>query len=216
MRFWERAARGVKLWAEWMERRGFVITLSICIMVIIGSAIWARLPSGEEQPSIQANDSLAQQLADVFGSRTSPTPTPQPTATPEPKWTRPVSGGVVRKFSPSVPMYSQTLDAWIVHMGVDLKSSADEAVYAPCDGVVVYAGMRDRYGLTLEILGADGSIARISGFGSLRVSDGDQVKTGETVGAAGGRIPIESRDAPHLHIELIADGKQTDPMVKFE
>ena len=209
-------SRGIQAWTEWMERRGFLVTLGVCVAVIIGSAIWARIPDEQPQPSVQAGDQIDQLLSNALGARATPTPTPAPTATPAPLWKKPVPGAIQRAYSPTLPIYSKTLDAWVVHMGVDLKTNKSENVYAPTGGTVVCAGKTELYGLTAEILDTDGETVRISGLGALNVSEGTKVISGDKLGTAGGIIPIESLDAPHLHVEWISEGERLNPAEKWK
>ncbi|MDR1570303.1 MAG: M23 family metallopeptidase [Oscillospiraceae bacterium] len=200
-----------------MEKRGFYVTLAVCLAVVVGSALWARIPIEEEPQSLAVGEgpSFIQRFAEMMRTAT-PGPIVSPTPTPEPKWTRPVSGGILRAFSPDALIYQQTMDAWAAHSGVDLKVAAKEPILAPRDGKVAFVGQIARYGLTLEIELADGSLLRMMGLNAAYVNAGDSVREGETVAQAGGSNPSESLDAAHVHIEWIVDGKPADPSDKWK
>ena len=196
-------------WAEWMDRQGFYVVLFVCVAVIVGSAIWARVPQAPTDPGLAAN-----QEPDFMESLANVTPRPSPEPTPIPL-VRPVSGAVLRPYSPLQPVYQATLDAWAAHMGVDLAADLGQAVLAPADGKVLSVGKSALHGLTLELELTGGLVCRMMGLQSTSVTAGEAVRAGQTVAAAGGTHPAEALDKPHLHVELWQDGKSVDPLSFF-
>ena len=53
-----------------------------------------------------------------------------------PDFIAPVPGAVIKGYSTSVPVYSQTMDDYRVHSGVDLAASIGDKVYAAATGTV--------------------------------------------------------------------------------
>lgn len=53
-----------------------------------------------------------------------------------PDFIAPVPGAVIKGYSTSVPVYSQTMDDYRVHSGVDLAASIGDNVYAAATGTV--------------------------------------------------------------------------------
>lgn len=196
-------------WAKWMDRQGFYVVLFVCVAVIVGSAIWARVPQASTEPGMAAN-----QAPDFLESLEDVTPRPSAEPTPAPL-VRPVSGAVLRPFSPTQPLYQATLDAWAAHMGVDLAIDPEQEVLAPADGQVLSIKKSALHGLTLELEHSDGLICRMMGLESVTVSEGSIVRAGQTVATAGGTHPAEALDKPHLHLELWRDGQAVDPLSLF-
>lgn len=194
-------------WTEWMDRQGFYVVLFVCIAVIVGSAIWARVPEVPQDPGMAANQPQDESLMSV-----TPRPSPEPTPVP---LVRPVPGAALRPFSPTQPLYQATLDAWAAHMGVDLAAEPGQAVLAPADGEIRSIGKSALHGLTLELEHASGLVCRMMGLQSVTVAEGTVVRAGQTIATAGGAHPAEALDKPHLHVELWQDGVAVDPLSLF-
>jgi len=200
-----------------MEKRGFYVTLAVCVAVIVASAIWARLPIETEQQSVAVGDgaNFLQRISDMVNSP-APPPTAAPSPTPEPKWIRPLPGAVLRPFDDVTPIYQPTMDAWAVHKGVDIAATAGETVLAPRDCKVAGVARDPRYGLTIELLCQDGSLLRIMGLGSTKVAVGSTVRAGDAIAVTGGNIPAESLDPPHIHVEWIVGGTAANVSGKWD
>lgn len=96
--------------------------------------------------------------------------------------------------------------AW--HAGVDFAGKAGSEVVAVASGVVTYAGKRSGYGEMVEINHGDGYVTRYGHHSKLLVKVGDVVKKGQPIGMMGssGRST-----GPHVHFEVLKDGKPVDP-----
>lgn len=94
------------------------------------------------------------------------------------------------------------------HRGVDVRAAAGDEVASAGAGRVVFSGTDGGYGRTVVVEHADGRSTRYAHLSSILVDEGDEVTDGQTVGLVGqsGRAT-----APHLHFEVIEDGKHVDP-----
>lgn len=96
------------------------------------------------------------------------------------------------------------------HKGTDYAADAGTPVRAIGDGVVVRRGWGNGYGNVLEIRHRNGFVTRyghLRGFASdIRV--GSFVGIGKTVAYVGS---TGLSTAPHLHFEVLVNGKQRDP-----
>ena len=108
--------------------------------------------------------------------------------------------------------YGQRLDpftgksAW--HAGVDFAGKDKSDVVAVAGGVVTHAGKRYGYGLMVEITHGDGYVTRYGHHSEVLVSVGDVVKPRQVIGKMGssGRST-----GPHVHFEVLKNGKHVDP-----
>lgn len=101
--------------------------------------------------------------------------------------------------------------ALFMHEGVDLVAPSGTPVRAAADGVVVGAGPNGRYGNWIRIDHA-GKLATV--YGHLAgfapgIDAGTIVSRGEVIGYVGS---TGRSTAPHLHFELLSDGKPVNPI----
>ncbi len=96
--------------------------------------------------------------------------------------------------------------AW--HAGVDFAGKAGSDVVAVAAGIVVFAGTRKGYGRMIEISHGGGYVTRYGHHQELLVAAGDVVKRGQTIGRMGS---TGRSTGPHVHFEVLKDGRQVDP-----
>ena len=128
----------------------------------------------------------------------------------------PVQGVVAQEFSPNTLVWSDTLNQWQTHGGVDIACQAGEAVCAAADGTVTDAYEDALFGYVVEIDHGNGLVARYCGLGKgSTAAVGDKVKINDRIGNLGS-VPVESADEVHLHFEMRQDGTAVDPMPILE
>lgn len=127
-------------------------------------------------------------------------------------YVNPIEGKVVVGYSSKDLVYSKTLDQYVVHTGLDFSAPVDTPVVAIADGTVTKVYTDDKLGLSIEILHPEGITSKYSNLNSTKqVGIGDVVKKGDTISAVGNSALFESADTPHLHFEVIKDGKSINP-----
>ena len=124
----------------------------------------------------------------------------------------PVAGEVVKKFSTDNLVYSETLEEWTTHQGIDIKADRTTVVTAAEDGVVVAIKNDPRYGLTVIVEHEDGFKTVYSNLLTTEfVVEDERVTKGQSLGTVGNSAIFEIADEPHLHFEMIKDGEYVDP-----
>ena len=95
------------------------------------------------------------------------------------------------------------------HAGIDVRAAYGHEVGAASAGRVVQAGEQGGYGLTVVIEHRSGVQTRYAHLSSILVKEGERVDGRQPIGRAGqtGRAT-----GPHLHFEVIQDGKPVDPV----
>ena len=128
------------------------------------------------------------------------------------KYIMPVEGPVVLKYSMSSLVYSNTLDQYMTHPGVDIAAKKSTEVKAIADGTVTKVYNDDRYGCTVCILHDDGVTSIYSNLDKHGLAEaGDQVCQGDKIGSVGDSALFESLDEAHLHFEMTKDSNCVDP-----
>ena len=95
------------------------------------------------------------------------------------------------------------------HQGLDLGAPTHTPVMSPAPGTVRYAGWKGRYGRVIEIDHGNGLRTRYAHLRKILVKKGQDVEHREKIGLVGssGRST-----GPHLHYEVLVNGKPHDPM----
>jgi murein DD-endopeptidase MepM/ murein hydrolase activator NlpD len=96
-----------------------------------------------------------------------------------------------------------------VHEGLDFSAPLGSAVLATAPGKVVFAGRKGSYGRMVEIDHGFGISTRYAHLKSI------MVEVGQTVGYRDkiGKLGTSGRSTgPHVHYEIVVDGKPYDPM----
>ena len=127
---------------------------------------------------------------------------------------KPVEGDIVKSFAIDSLVYSDTLQEWTTHTGVDIKAEKTTVVKAAESGTVKTIKNDPRYGLTVIIEHANGFQTVYSNLlTSEFVVEGEKVEKGQSIGTVGNTAAFEIADEPHLHFEVLKDFTQVDPNI---
>lgn len=99
-------------------------------------------------------------------------------------------------------------DGWAFHGGVDMVGPVNAPVSGTAPGVVAFAGWHDSYGRLVEIEHEFGISTRYAHLNQISVRQGQRVQAGQRVGGIGS---TGRSTGPHLHYEVLVDGRQVDP-----
>ena len=127
---------------------------------------------------------------------------------------KPVEGEIIREFAKDNLVYSQTLEEWTTHTGIDIKADKTTVVKSAKAGTIKSIKNDPRFGLTVVIEHANGFQTVYSNLlTSEFVVEGEAVEKGQSIGTVGNTAAFEIADEPHLHFEIIKDGEQVDPSI---
>jgi len=95
------------------------------------------------------------------------------------------------------------------HRGLDISARRGTPITSSADGVVTFAGWNGTYGRCVEVSHGYGLTSRYGHMRKILVQSGDSVRKGQTIGEVGssGRAT-----GPHLHYEVLENGKVVDPV----
>ena len=124
----------------------------------------------------------------------------------------PMGTDIIKDFSNGEMVESKTMGDWRVHNGVDFGGSAGNDVVAVSKGKVVSVTDDSFWGTVVEIDHGNGMTVRYCGLmeGSC-LPEGTEVDKYDKIGSLG-HIPVEISEEDHLHLEVLIDGKNVDPL----
>lgn len=135
-----------------------------------------------------------------------------------PTFERPVEGEISKEFSKDNLIYSETLKEWTTHYGIDIKAERATVVKSAADGTVKYIKNDPRYGLTIILEHSNGFKTLYANLLTTEfVSEGEEVKAGQTIGTVGDTAVYEIVDETHLHFEILKNDENVNPCdyIKF-
>lgn len=152
------------------------------------------LPVGNEQSGV--NDELSQPEA------------------PRVMYYRPVEGEIIKEHSVDKLVYSETMQDYRVHGGIDIACAESAEVIAFADGTV--ASVKEDYfdGVTVAITHDKGVVSyymNLSPELAEGISVGAEVLAGQLIGTVGTSSRAEALDPTHLHFEMTVNGLLVDP-----
>lgn len=95
------------------------------------------------------------------------------------------------------------------HTGQDFAASIGVPVVASAGGLVTHISRSGPYGNRVEITHADGTITRYAHLNAISTNIFRPVSQGTVIGTVGNSGNVTG---PHLHFEMLVNGKAVDPM----
>lgn len=130
------------------------------------------------------------------------------------EFSAPISGEIVKDFARDTLVYSNTLEEWTIHNGIDIKADKMSVVTAAEEGIVESIKNDPRYGLTVTIAHRNGFKTIYSNLLTTEfVKEKENVEKGQTIGTVGESASFEVADEPHLHFEMYKDGEVVNPTI---
>ena len=130
----------------------------------------------------------------------------------EPKFVKPVEGEISKEYAKENLVYSETLQEWTTHLGVDIKADKTTVVKAAADGKIKSIKNDPRYGLSIIIEHQNGFETLYANLlTSEFVQVGEEVKQGQSIGTVGNTATFEIADDAHLHFEISKNNETLDP-----
>ncbi|MBO5882918.1 MAG: peptidoglycan DD-metalloendopeptidase family protein [Clostridia bacterium] len=213
--------------------RAAVITLTMLVLafaVIITVAVATNrtkqddgdnLPPPSETPKVtEPSDKTPEPEKE---SQKEPEKNDTPTVTPVedkiPSFALPVSGTVTNKHDPTLQVFSNTMEDYRVHIGVDINTDEGAPVYAAADGKVskIWEDTKMGYCIAIEHSGDCFTIYKnLSKEVPEGISEGAKVRAGQLIASVGDSAMVEIADEPHLHFEMTVGDLSVDPLKYFE
>lgn len=126
----------------------------------------------------------------------------------------PTDGYVMKECSIALPVWSETMQDYRAHTGIDISAAVGTQVVAIANGLIREITDEPMMGHTVRIE-HDGGL--VSVYQNLMAEEtegiavGMTVSKGQVIGAVGESALAEVAESDHLHFELYRDGALTDP-----
>ena len=138
-----------------------------------------------------------------------------PTAGQVPTLSLPVSGKLIKYHDAKVQVFSETMNDYRVHLGVDIATAAASPVYAAASGTISKIWKDPMMGYCLAITHSGDAVTIYKNLADTLpagIAEGVSVKAGQQIASVGESAMLEVAEEPHLHLEMTVGGIQVDPL----
>ena len=136
-----------------------------------------------------------------------------------PSFVLPVSGAMMKSHDLTLQVFSNTMQDWRVHNGIDIAAVSGSPVYAAADGTVSAIWEDVSYGTCISVTHSGECITYYKNLNPILaegIAVGTEVEQGQLIAAVGESAMVEIADEPHLHFELSVEGEYVDPTEYFD
>lgn len=122
----------------------------------------------------------------------------------------PLTDAVSRGYSEELT-FDETMGDWRAHCAVDFAGKEGDEIVAINDGLVMDVYTDNMYGIVVVVDHGGTLVVKYCGLKSATVKKGSPVVIGKKIGTLG-KVPCESEQEPHLHLEAKYDSKTVNPL----
>lgn len=152
-----------------------------------------------------------------------PTPTPsKPSASVDdklPSFSLPVNGALIKSHDPDMQVFSNTMNDYRVHLGVDIVTEDSAPVYAAADGKIdkIWEDVLMGYCIAIKHSGSCYTIYKnLANTLPEGIAEGVSVRSGQLIASVGESAMVEVAEEPHLHFEMTVADLGVDPLEYFD
>lgn len=141
-----------------------------------------------------------------------------PVVSTVPTFSLPVSGKLTKDHDSKVQFFSETMNDYRVHLGIDIATAEGAPVYAAANGTVKRIWKDALMGYCVAIEHSGDSLTVYKNLSDVLpdgIIEGASVRAGQQIASVGDSAMIEIADEPHLHFEVSVGGILEDPLEHF-
>lgn len=208
--------------------RGVYISLAICMLVVAAVGIFASIRSVsnlvtdniEEVNKVTLPNDFTVSLVDSYDfaeEKEDNTQVLENVEIPAPDITYicPVQNReVVKRHSGGELVYSETMNDYRTHNGIDIAAESGDAVMSVAAGTIIKAEEDALWGMCVEVEHGNGIVTVYKNLDKTLpegIEEGAFVESGGVIGAVSTSALVEIGEKTHLHFEVIDEGEYIDP-----
>jgi len=138
-----------------------------------------------------------------------------PAAEQKPLYALPIADGeILKACALDKLVFSATMNDYRVHTGIDIGANLGQEVLCYAAGTIESVKTDDFYGTVIFVRHEHDLVtvyANLAPTLAEHIVVGATLEAGDVLGHVGKTALSESADAPHLHFEMMIDGKHIDP-----
>lgn len=119
---------------------------------------------------------------------------------------KPARGWITSRFGYRLNPFTNKMQ---LHAGLDIAAAPGSPVYAPADGVIIFASYDETYGKLVSIVHGYGVTTRFAHNSQIYVRLGQKVSKYDVISSVGN---TGRSTGPHLHYEVRVNGIPVDPI----
>ena len=193
-----------------------LVVVAVCVTIIAVGAAKKNKPGSSTASTSSTSRSSTSTSRTTASTSTAEKEQPNTSASAEKiTFIAPMTAGnIIKEWSADIPVFSNTMEDYRLHLGVDISAAAGTPVYAVADGTVTKVFSDPFLGRTVEVTHTGGVISIYSNLSAsdIAVSVGDNVRSGDRIGLVGDTSLSELADEPHLHFGVRVDGVGVNPL----
>lgn len=168
----------------------------------------------DPEPEPEVKDPEPEQKEDPPANETS-----KPVSDPLPSLILPVKGHLLKGHDASLQVFSNTMNDYRVHLGVDLVTEENAPVYAAADGKIAKIWEDVKMGYCISIEHSGDALTVYKNLGETLpegIAEGVSVRSGQLIATVGSSAMVEIAEEPHLHFEMTVGGLAVDPLEYYD
>ena len=186
-----------------------------------GTGMTTTVPTLTSSPEISTVPSTTARPTTSASAQTTPAKTSSAAQVDDdpPSLILPVSGAMMKGHDLTLQVFSNTMNDYRVHNGIDIASTLGSPVYAAAAGKVSAIWEDVSYGACISIAHSGGCVTYYKNLNPILaegIEVGAEVKQGQLIAAVGESAMVEIADEPHLHFEISVGGEHVDPTEYFD
>lgn len=201
------------------------VSLMVALIVIVSVTVASNRSKKNQLPLPDTDSASVSETDDPSSSETEkPEGTEAPNnTTPKPQnklptFSLPAKGILTAKHDPELQVYSNTLNHYRVHLGIDIQTEENAPVYAAADGTVKKIWKDDLMGYSIAVSHSGDCLTfymNLSEELPEGIKEGASVRAGQLIAGVGDSAMSEIAEEAHLHFEMTVADLAVDPLAYF-